>query len=495
MNKPKDSADRTFQPAADRELVRLVNACCDDHATDGDIRRLEERLSNDPEALAWYVEQIGVHTSLDWSVTAQDAALAASVLNLETPFSQRSRPRGRERRYGREAIGYALLAVCASLVGIALTGWALQQRSAPSEAQLAARVPTAKITHPTDGARWVVLCSNSRPDGMRTDVFPNETVHLTSGQMRIDFEQGAEVTLTGPAVLQVLAPDRAVAVRGKLTAVVSEEAIGFAIDTPRAHVVDLGTRFGVEVDDLGQTDVVVFEGEVDIAYGPIEQRSNDWSRRVMRMGEAVRVDDLGAAQRIVSIPSERFAAAAPSDAPLVEPVIADIRDNIRGDQSWNYYEVVRAGLREDALAYVDRESHEWNGFDERGLPAYLLGADYVKMFNNDKVQSDYELSVTVARPALLFVLFDDRVPPPEWLVRDFTDTGDDVGMDRGRFRNLGGTMNESFASGVGPGVSIEDRLSVWVRRVEKPSSVLLGATQTPHNRLNMYGIAAVPLLD
>ena len=39
---------------------------------------------------------------------------------------------------------------------------------------------------------------------------------------------------------------------------------GFAIKTPEAKVVDQGTEFGVAARDDGKTDVVVFEGKVDV---------------------------------------------------------------------------------------------------------------------------------------------------------------------------------------------------------------------------------------
>ena len=45
------------------------------------------------------------------------------------------------------------------------------------------------------------------------------------------------------------------------------------IETPSTDVVDLGTEFGVDVDESGGTDVVVFEGAVDLAYHAAEVAS------------------------------------------------------------------------------------------------------------------------------------------------------------------------------------------------------------------------------
>jgi hypothetical protein len=149
-------------------------------------------------------------------------------------------------------------------------------------------------------------------------------------------------------------------------------------------------------------------------------------------------------------------------------------------------------MREDARAFVDRIAHEYNGVDERGMPGYLIGGDYVKTFNNDKVNHDIRIEVTVAVPARLFILLDDRLEPPEWLRDGFQNTGDKIGVDVGPFFSKGQWHNKT-PPGVGPGMSVEDTLSVWVREVTAAGVVRLGATEAPESGPNMYGIVAVPL--
>ena len=174
------------------------------------------------------------------------------------------------------------------------------------------------------------------------------------------------------------------------------------------------------------------------------------------------------------------------------PLITAVRDNIQRNTSWNYYEIVHSGMREDARAYVDRKAHEWNGIKEQGMPPYLIGGDYVKMFNNDKVVRTIEVQVTVDRPSRLFILFDDRLPIPAWLQKSFRDTGDNIGMDVGPFVTKGHRHTHA-QPGVGPGASVDDILSVWVRDIKTPGTVVLGSTEAPVEGPNMYGIVAVPL--
>ena len=368
MNDPSASDDNRahdappLDPRLEATVERVTNALCDETATSEDLALLEGSLRGDRAAVRHYVEVAGIHSAIDWRVTSKpprrdsDPAILAADASGQGGSVLRT-------RHSKGSLGSAFLAICVGLlIAIWYGGW-----TAPSEPgpDLVAGGECATIVTHSEDARWVVLRSSETPE-MRTTLAAFETIHLTSGELSMRFEDGAEVMLTSPAVFQVLARDRALAMRGRLTAKVSEDAIGFSIDTPRAHVVDLGTRFGLEVDDLGQTDVIVFEGEVDIAYGPVEAEGPDWTRRVMRMGEAVRVDDRGDANRIVSIESDRF-AALPAAQTLTQPrrrkpIISRVRDNIRDNESWNYYEIVHGGTeRKTHWRTLIAKSHQWNG--------------------------------------------------------------------------------------------------------------------------------------
>jgi len=144
-----------------------------------------------------------------------------------------------------------------------------------------------------------------------------------------------------------------------------------------------------------------------------------------------------------------------------EPLISDVRDNIERDPTMlSFYEIIPGGMAEDALAYVDRVAHQYNGVTAEGLPS-CLGADYVKTFNRDKYNRKLKLinsskdsersrlEVTLSAPAKLYVLFDNRWPPPRWLTREFRDTGDDIGLDRGPFQSVGKHLHNKGLSAVG----------------------------------------------
>ncbi len=358
----------------------------------------------------------------------------------------------------------------------------------------------SEIKPVSDACRWhVVNAHRPRVESYRS----GDIIRVTQGKLNLRYPCGTKVVLHSPAAYQLISDKGALILLGRLTASVSEAGIGFSVVTPRATVVDLGTDFGVEVNNDGETDVVVFQGKVDVEY-----HDDRVSTQRLNKGEAVHLEATGTVSRIVSISSLTYSGQSlpQSSQPTV---IAQVRDNISTRTSlFKFYEIVHAGMDEDALVYVDRQ-HEYNGITKKGMPSYLLGGDYVKMFNDDKIRHDIQIEVKLAVVAKLYILFDDRLTPPKWLRDSFLDTGDNIGIERenavfseGRWRIL--TQQRT----VGPGLDmrVSNTLSVWVRKVSSPGVVTLGAITSEGinappsmfdeggNMLSsMYGIVAVPL--
>lgn len=102
-------------------------------------------------------------------------------------------------------------------------------------------------------------------------------------------------------------------------------------------------------------------------------------------------------------------------------------------------EIVPGGLQDDAKAYVDRD------FVWTDVPPELVGADYVKTFNNDKRTEEVSYAVTLSSAAKLYIMMDYRYldahgsPPFEWMCDGssgavFTDTGLDMYQIAGAWR-------------------------------------------------------------
>lgn len=318
-----------------------------------------------------------------------------------------------------------------------------------------------------------------------------EEIWLESGQAEILFDSGVEVVLTGPAHFKIESRMSASAEYGTFSARVGPRGKGFTIQTPSAEVVDLGTEFGLAVSRAGETEVAVFSGIVDLSYSDRDAELNTGRQR-LNQGEAIRVGLNGQTHRVVSIDSERFPMAGSQWVSRSKSgaVIQAVGDNLRANHSRSFYRIVRGGFGEDATAFVDR-GHQWNGLNESGIPEFLRGADYVMPFNDDKLHSTLEVTLVLAKPATVYLLFDNNMSRPEWLTKDFVDTDYDIGLDEAasKYRPL-------KRVGVGPASSIDDTFSIWRRSMPEGGPIVLGGVSAPEDKnrgYNMYGIVAIPI--
>ena len=113
-----------------------------------------------------------------------------------------------------------------------------------------------------EGAQWEPADGRFPAEG---DILPARRVRLSSGRATLAFLNGVMLTLEGPADLELDSIDRVFCHRGRLRVRVPDGAEGFVVAAPRSSVVDLGTEFGLNVEDDGKARVMVFEGEAEAA--------------------------------------------------------------------------------------------------------------------------------------------------------------------------------------------------------------------------------------
>ncbi len=477
------------------DLLNQLSLWLDGALGPAETQALEKRLSENPDDRQVFLKFMTVHAEL--------SNLSTGRQQVESIFHDSSRQFLAENPLAdSDASGtgasqpvWGIAALCASLLiglTIGISWWMNQYSDQPiasnSTPEYGQTIPLS-VEATDEKCVWYVESENrSKPASFRI----GDVLRVTDGKLAITYPHGTKIVLHSPAAYQLLSDMKARMIIGRLTANVSETAKGFSVVTPQATVIDLGTEFGVEVNNDGATDFLVFKGEVDIDF------HNDETSRVpaqrLRMGEAVRLDAIGTKSRIASINGRNYSDFS-SDIQERPPVITNVRDNIERKSLLSYYEIVPSGLGEDALAYVDRIAHEYNGVTEAGMPDYLVGADYVKMFNSDKLNPEIAIEVTLSGPSKLFVLLDNRLVPPKWLTDGFQDTGDDIGVDAGPYRSKGPSWHNKGPSGVGPGASVDNQLSIWVKELPEAGVVPLGpaAVSVGSGGFNMYGIVAIPL--
>jgi hypothetical protein len=465
----------------------------DGSISDEEREQLRTLLRNDAEARRLYLAHTQDSVSLRWIFNGHcDRQVAMTLAEQE---HEAVVPRG------RKGAAWIMLTLAASLA--ALAAWPylnVSPKATTSTGETVAKVPPATAASPiatVTGVSRVKWAAKAVRANLLSRVEVGQHFEFVEGTVELTFDTGAQVKVFGPAKFEVASARSICCSRGRVTTLVGESGKGFTIETPKARIVDLGTQFGVNISEEGDTQVVVFQGSVDLSRAEAadpaaKDTKHPWTRRLSQ-GDAMMLNNTGEAHRLVAIqrgdffPSnlDRFGRGA------IPPIILDVRDNIRSDESTKCYQIVHGGMREDAPCFVDR-GHQWNGVGDAGIPALLLGADYIMPFNDDKFIADLRVDVELARPSTCYVLLDDNMSPPAWLRSQFKNTGLHIGMDSAKT-----PWHKEHANAAGPGQSIDFTFSIWGRDVPKAGVVSLGGVDPPKTGtrsrgFNMYGIAVVP---
>ena len=459
-------------------LLQLLDTVLDGSYSESDRAEFSALLEDHPELTPLVVKQLRTHALLNWKLAPStlapqgvdvmparedavgDADFVCDLNNQETS----SAPRSPWRAYGGwiGAIAATLL-VAALATGPGLRGY------------------TPGVGRVVDAQTAVFAKNSTAVVGERVAA---GRLEIESGRFAMEFENDVKFEITGPASCEIVSGMLVKLRSGQATADVPRWARGFTIETPDVEVIDLGTRFGVSARADGQTDVVVFEGLVDLKS--VSSNKRPFKRRLTQ-GEAARINHKGDLERIFQVHGESVGNNwSTADLPNQGAIITAVWDNLNSTKSVSYYQVLTGGFVEDAPAYVDHP-HQWNAVTKQGLPKVLQGADFVRTINDYRYSGELVIHVEIARDATLFVLFDNRTPAPDWLKEQFVNTAQQVGLDEDAWFG-----NPTFSVDVGPGVSIDNVFTVWSRPCSAGDVMTLGSMGVGGEARAMYGIVAVP---
>jgi len=265
-------------PDSKAELLELCDRLLDGEFSAEDRARLETLVLGSAELRRLYVEILHEHATLRQSASRLGPASLAEVLRAmpEEALEERKIVRARFPRWPLQL---------AAAVAICFAVWWFAPR--PSDKALARLVET-------NGARW----ENSSLPTTPGSLLHAGRLRLADGVARIVFASGAEVSLEGPAELELTGANACFLHAGALTAHVPEQARGFLVGTTNAKLIDHGTDFGISTDTSGRAQVQVLQGEVELQHD--------------RSGEKLRL----LTKESATITADRF---KPSDKPDGEP--------------------------------------------------------------------------------------------------------------------------------------------------------------------------------
>ena len=202
-----------------------------------ELDQFKADVIRDADLRAAYVDRIWLHSSL-----------RADHESLMEVLEEAPEPKKIVRRWPT-AVWAAAAAACVTLAACA---WAFGKGTIYHR-------PVATLVQ-VENCKWA---GSELPTAVNSKLGTG-TLALVEGIATLRFQSGATVTIEAPTKLQIRDAMHCRLLEGTVTAEVPEPAHGFTIDTADLKVVDLGTRFGVTAGSTGNSQVRVFQGEVEV---------------------------------------------------------------------------------------------------------------------------------------------------------------------------------------------------------------------------------------
>ena len=374
----------------DKEFQDLIDQSLNETISEVDLKALEERMLQDPKARIHYLNLVGLHASLRRRFSTQQEG------NGTIPFPRKS-------IFTRKTV-WAIAACLVLFFGMLVL-------------QISNR-PFAEVAH---------VIGAYRADGViykTGETVESGILSLTRGLLRLDFSNGARVTVQGPAELEVFDENRILLHQGLVTATIPKSAVGFVVDTVAAHVVDLGTSFGVSVSENGHTEVCVFDGEVEVSLPGGDGAGED--PHLVREGEAICASVDSSEIDSVSYETSQFENALPVNYGVLQTTgsmrfVSPGPDFHPGNYKDNEHIVVfpekKGFLSNESIRVdmIDPGEYEKANYDEkptlvphRAMTSYLLQLDAYPEGENPNRRRSVIGQITFANP-IVGVITEDRL--------------------------------------------------------------------------------------
>lgn len=242
MNSPADSRET---------LLALCDRLLDGDFTAEDRAQLEFLVLGDAEMRRLYVEILHQHAALRQSASRLGSTSLADMLgSLSEPSKIIAMPV--PPFFPARIVVYRFAPIAALLlIGAGLALFTLLTRK-----------PTVATLAEVKEARWESSSVPTEPGAK----LGKGRLRLAAGTARIVFRSGAEVSLEGPADLELLESNACFLHSGALVAHVPPPAHGFQVRTESARLIDHGTDFGISADSSGRAQVQVLQGDVEIQH-------------------------------------------------------------------------------------------------------------------------------------------------------------------------------------------------------------------------------------
>jgi hypothetical protein len=266
--------------AADVALRELLEALCEGSLSAAQCDELDRRLLNDRDAQLYYLAYIQLDARLRWTYRDRPGevppgAVQSVIREIEAELADKSAddcpsPASRwKSQWSTRAVeffirptplSFGIATLVMSLIVVVMAWTMVPIYRSFTQVDPASHEVVAQITR-THAASWATGQTGTLPGSF---LMSGHQMELIAGIVEINFHDGAQTMIEGPARFRVDSRSSATLDQGKLVARISQPARGFAVQTESVLVVDLGTEFGLEVRPGEGTHVAVMEGKVEV---------------------------------------------------------------------------------------------------------------------------------------------------------------------------------------------------------------------------------------
>jgi len=267
------------------DIERMVMEVLDRTASDAQREELAKILTMDPAALDLYCRCCEIDSALQRLAMGRSGLAAASL--------------DPEQATRRHPVRTAMLTAVAAVALVAASLWLVQ----------APRVEPLVVF--TQGPATVFSIEHlDERDPSDNQLAEHSIVRLSQGEMELRFRNGVTSLIEAPAEWVIKAGDRIELRRGSAWFGVPPTARGFQVLSPELDVVDLGTEFGVIVEEGRSDQVHVLNGSVQVRHRAAAVENGTLT---VFAGQAVSASPR---QKLLPIPLDaaRFAKSLPAES-------------------------------------------------------------------------------------------------------------------------------------------------------------------------------------
>ena len=284
------------------DTLKLIDAYFDDDLSNAEFSLFEEMLDENQEFLAMFMRESRFHLRLSAGVAMfSQSEFAISNLDEAVMLDQQlnQTPPLASLCGSGNSLGEMLRVAIMDIISSARFLWAIMLFSMglfllmmfmliPRETALDNPNPFAKVTHvsQTVDAVWG---KDIEEESLKV-LFKGTKLDLKSGLAQVEYKNGVRVNLEGPTVFVISGDNEGTLLSGKVSGQMAKQAKKFAVTTPVGKITDLGTEFGIIVDQNQNTDVQVFDGKVKLAIFGKKENSLPIQAVELVETDAVRID-------------------------------------------------------------------------------------------------------------------------------------------------------------------------------------------------------------